>query len=104
MERERVKSTALGANVAFPHARVQMGGATVALNIGFHKAGVELGGSRPTHVFFVILSAPSAQSQLLSVMAQTSRLAKMTDFLPRLMAGGGLDLYKILMEEEGKLP
>ena len=105
LEREAVKTTALGSGVAVPHARLPLGKEQVVLNVGYSPEGIDMGApdGKPVHLIFLLLSSPSAQSEHLSVLARIAKLLKLTDFLPRVYENSS-EIYKILAEEEEKLP
>ena len=104
IEREELRSTAFGRNTAVPHARIDVRGGDVAMSIGIHRRGLEFNApdGEFVHVFFTLISSPSAQNCHLAVLAKIAKLVKTTPFIENVLKSGS-DPLAVLKEEEKKL-
>lgn len=104
-ERELLSSTAVGEEVAIPHAKLANLD-DIKMIIAISKVGQDFQAvdNLPVKLFFVVI-APSNKMQLhLKALARISRLVKMTDFKKRaLEQDSAKKVIDILVEEENKL-
>ncbi|BAI80516.1 PTS system, fructose-specific enzyme II, A component [Deferribacter desulfuricans SSM1] len=104
-ERELLSSTAVGEEVAIPHAKLANLD-DIKMIIAISKVGQDFQAvdNLPVKLFFVVI-APANKMQLhLKALARISRLVKMTDFKKRaLEQDSAKKVIDILVEEENKL-
>lgn len=102
LEREVLGTTAVGEEIAIPHAKLDsIEGVRVA--VGLAPQGVEFGARdlRRTRLFFLVLSSPRAPSLHIRVLAQVSRVAKSAGLKERLIhAAGRAQVLDFLRESE----
>jgi PTS system nitrogen regulatory IIA component len=103
-DRERLGSTAIGDQIAIPHAK--LAGATELIAcLGRSRKGVDFDApdGLPTHFFFVLLAPEDAPSEHLKALARISRLFGDARFRSRLMAAAtAREMYRVLAEEDGR--
>ncbi|MEJ2041416.1 MAG: PTS sugar transporter subunit IIA [Desulfosarcinaceae bacterium] len=86
MERERLGSTGIGGGIGIPHGKLK-NLKELTLGFGLSREGVDFESmdSRPTHIFFLLLTPESSAGLHLKLLARISRLLKNEDFKQRLM-------------------
>jgi len=105
LEREKLGSTAVGEEIAIPHAKFTDIDNTCIL-IAISKNGIlfDAPDKLPVKLFFVVLSPESNISGHLKTLAKISRLAKLTDFKNRSVNAKSVEeILEILIEEESKV-
>jgi PTS system nitrogen regulatory IIA component len=103
-ERERLGSTAIGDGIAIPHGKVR-GVSRILGAFGRHVTGVDFESldGKPTHLFFVLVAPEDSTSLHLKALARVSRLFKDGAFREHLLAAGGADeIFRLLVEEDGR--
>jgi PTS system nitrogen regulatory IIA component len=87
VERERLRSTGVGAGVAIPHGKVP-GLDHLALAVGLSRAGVDFDSAdgKPVHIFMALAAPTSATGDHLRALARVARLCNDAGFRERLMA------------------
>lgn len=106
IDRERLDSTAVGEDVALPHARVDTGG-DIAIAVGRSKKGIDFEARDKKKVHFVILVIwnPTLPGLFNHLFAGLARFLRKPGYRQRLIgAGDKKELYKILSEIELTLP
>lgn len=105
LEREKLGSTAVGEEIAIPHAKFT-GIDNTCILISISKNGISFDAPDrlPVKLFFVVLSPESNIAGHLKTLAKISRIAKLTDFKKRVVnAESSEEILKILAEEESKV-
>ena len=76
-EREKIESTAIGSNIAIPHARSNI---IEKLVVAFARSskGVDFESldGKPVHLIFMIIAPPSVKKEYLQTLARIARLCK----------------------------
>jgi mannitol/fructose-specific phosphotransferase system IIA component (Ntr-type) len=106
IDRERLESTAVGHNVALPHARVDTGG-DIAIAIGKSKKGINFDAIDDKEVYIVILVIwnPSLPGLFNHLFAGLAQFLIRDDFRRRLFgAKNKTELFSVLSEVELRLP
>jgi mannitol/fructose-specific phosphotransferase system IIA component (Ntr-type)/CBS domain-containing protein len=117
MERENQAATAFGKGVAFPHARLDKLN-DFAIVIGKHKAGIDHQAldEKKVHLFFMILTAKTKNTQLLRALASLAELTSIEGMLEKIIrtedpAGickiiddAGIDFKKTITAEDIMIP
>jgi len=105
MERESQQSTALGAGIAFPHARIR-GMPGFLAGIGVSPQGVRFGGDdqQPVHVIFVVVSPEDKPYLLLQSMAAFARFAKAEGNFGRILAATPDRIWEMINDEGFQVP
>jgi mannitol/fructose-specific phosphotransferase system IIA component (Ntr-type) len=106
IDRERLESTAIGHNVALPHARVDTGG-DIAVVVGKSSAGIDFEAvdDKKVHVIILIVWNPSLPGLFNHLFAGLARFLRKDDFRRRLFAAKNkTELYRVLSEVELRLP
>jgi PTS system nitrogen regulatory IIA component len=101
MEREMLGSTGIGGGIAIPHGKLNAV-KSVTIGFGLSRQGVEYDSldNRLVHIFFLLLTPENSTGGHLRVLAQISKLLKMTQFKERLQAASSVDeIYEIIMEQ-----
>ncbi len=101
MEREMLGSTGIGGGIAIPHGKLN-GVKSVTIGFGLSREGVEYDSldNRLVHIFFLLLTPENSTGGHLKVLAQISKLLKMTQFKEGLRAATSVDeIYDIIMEQ-----
>lgn len=103
--REDQSPTAIKDGIAIPHGRVS-GQDNILMGFGRSLEGVPFGApdGKPTHLFFLIFAPQNSAGQHLKVLARIARLCRDPNIRRRLLrADSAGEIYRILMEEDGKL-
>ncbi|MCB4204494.1 PTS sugar transporter subunit IIA [Deferribacterales bacterium Es71-Z0220] len=105
LEREKLGSTAVGEEIAIPHAKFKdIDNTCIVISISKNGILFDAPDKLPVKVFFVVLSPESNIAGHLKTLAKISRLAKLTDFKNRAVnATNAEEVLKILVEEESKV-
>lgn len=102
VQREKRGSTAIGEDLAIPHAKVASVHG-IAACLGRSRNGIDFGsadGTR-THFFFVLLSPEGGSGEHLKILARISWLFRLTDFRDGLMAAAcAREMYEFIARTE----
>jgi PTS system nitrogen regulatory IIA component len=102
LERERLGSTGIGGGIGIPHGKLKHLDALI-LGFGLSRQGVDFESmdSRPTHIFFLLLTPESSAGVHLKLLARISRLLKNDALKKRLMqAKAPEDVIAVIQEED----
>ena len=100
IERERLGSTGIGGGIAIPHGKLS-GLTSLILAFGLSRTGVEFDAldSRPTSIFFLLLSPDNSTGLHLRLLARISKLLKEESFKEKLKnATDPDDVIRIISE------
>lgn len=102
LERERMKSTALGGGVAIPHARCPaLKGLVVALGVTRHGINCDASDGKPVYVFLLVGSGEGKEAQYLRLMSHAAALFKDESFVHTLAAAeNAAQVLKLVAERE----
>jgi mannitol/fructose-specific phosphotransferase system IIA component (Ntr-type) len=106
IDRERLESTAMGDQVALPHARVNTGG-EIAVAVGRSEKGIAFDAidKKKVHLIILIIWNPTLPGLFNHLFAGMARFLRKPDFRRRLFgAGNKNELYGVLSEIELTLP
>jgi PTS system nitrogen regulatory IIA component len=105
IEREKLGSTAVGEEVAIPHAKLDsISEASIAIAVSRNGIDFDAPDKLAVKLFFVVLSPESDIAGHLKTLARISRLVKMTDFKSRVLSSSNMEeVLEILKEEESKV-
>ena len=106
IDRERLESTAIGHNVALPHARVDTGG-DLAVGVGKSKNGIDFDAidNKKVHLIILIIWNPSIPGLFNHLFAGLAQYLSKSGFRSRLFnAENKSNLYNVLSEIELTLP
>ena len=106
IDRERLESTAIGHNVALPHARVDTGG-DLAVGVGKSKSGIDFDAvdNKKVHLIILIIWNPSIPGLFNHLFAGLAQYLSKPGFRSRLFsAKNKSELYNVLSEIELALP
>ncbi len=106
VDRERLESTAIGHNVALPHARVDTGG-DIAVAVGKSKNGIDFDAvdGKKVHIIILVIWNPSLPGLFNHLFAGLAQFLRKDDFRRRLFeARNKTELYQVLSEVELRLP
>ncbi|UCC40103.1 MAG: PTS sugar transporter subunit IIA [Candidatus Aminicenantes bacterium] len=106
IDRERLESTAIGHNVALPHARVDTGG-DLSIGVGRSKGGIDFDAidNKKVHLVILIIWNPSIPGLFNHLFAGLAQYLSKSGFRNRLFsAKNKSDLFNILSEIELTLP
>ena len=104
VERERLRSTGVGAGVAIPHGKVQ-GLDHLALAVGLSRRGIDFDAAdgQPVHIFMALAAPINSTGEHLKALARIARLCSDDDFRQRLLACTSDDeAYQLLISEDAK--
>ncbi|MBS3810040.1 MAG: PTS sugar transporter subunit IIA [Desulfobacterales bacterium] len=92
IERERLGSTGIGGGIAIPHGKIS-GLESLVLGFGLSGKGVnfEALDSKPTHIFFLLLSPDNSTGLHLRILARISKLLKEESFKAKLLGAKNPD-------------
>lgn len=102
MEREQLGSTALGEDLAIPHAKLDSVPKLVAC-LGRSRRGIDFGAEdgRKTHFFFVLVAPKHSTGDHLKALARISRLFRHEGFRSRMKdADSSQDMHRIIDEAD----
>lgn len=102
MEREQLGSTGIGGGIGIPHGKLKSLESLV-LGFGLSRKGVDFESmdSRPTYIFFLLLTPENSTGLHLKVLARISKLLKNDLFKERLLnAADRDDIYDILQADD----
>lgn len=100
LERERLGSTGIGGGIGIPHGKLK-NLEKLIMGFGLSRKGVDFESidSRPTHLFFIILTPENSTGLHLKLLARISRLLKNESFKKKLMkAADSNQVYSIIEE------
>ena len=106
IDRERLESTALGHNVALPHARVDTEG-NIAVAIGKSKKGIDFNSldNKNVHIIILVVWNPSIPGLFNHLFAGLAQFLRKPGFRYRIFsAKNKSELYEVLSEIELRLP
>ncbi|NIO48187.1 MAG: PTS transporter subunit EIIA [Candidatus Aminicenantes bacterium] len=106
IDRERLESTALGHNVALPHARVDTDG-EIAIAVGKSKEGISFNAidDKKVHLIILIIWNPSLPGLFNHLFAGLAKFLRKPGFRQRLFgAKNKAELYEVLSEVALSLP
>jgi len=106
IDRERLESTALGHNVALPHARVDTEG-NIAVAIGKSKKGIDFNSldNKNVHIVILVVWNPSIPGLFNHLFAGLAQFLRKPGFRHRIFsAKNKSELYEVLSEIELRLP
>lgn len=106
IDRERLESTAIGHNVALPHARVDTGG-ELAVAVGRSKEGIDFDSvdNKKVHIIILIVWNPSLPGLFNHLFAGLAQFLRKYGFRQRIFgAKDRSGLYNVLSEIELRLP
>jgi PTS system nitrogen regulatory IIA component len=98
LERERLGSTGIGDNIAFPHGKLSQLSRLV-LAFGRSPKGVDFESmdGKPTHLFFLLLVPANSTGLHLKALAKISRMLKDAAFQDSLMkAAGAPEIFQLI--------
>lgn len=104
LEREALASTAIGEDIAIPHAKVESATRMVGC-VGRSSHGVAFDSidGKPTHLFFVLVAPENSTGLHLKALARISRVFKDGEFRARLLrAPSAAELFRTIAEEDAK--
>jgi PTS system nitrogen regulatory IIA component len=102
MDRERLGSTGIGGGVGIPHGKLKELDSLV-LGFGLSRKGVDFESmdSRPTHIFFLLVTPENSTGLHLKLLARISKILKHDPFRERLLnAADNEEIYSIIQEED----
>jgi nitrogen PTS system EIIA component len=102
VERERLRSTGVGAGVAIPHGKVP-GLDHLALAVGLSRTGVDFDSAdgKPVYIFMALAAPPSSTGDHLRALARVARLCNDAGFRERLLAcETDAAAYELLIAED----
>lgn len=100
LERERLGSTGIGGGIGIPHGKLK-NLESLIMGFGLSRKGVDFESidSRPTHLFFILLTPENSTGLHLKLLARISRLLKNESFKKKLMqATDSEQVYSIIEE------
>ena len=100
LERERLGSTGIGGGIGIPHGKLK-NLESLIMGFGLSRKGVDFESidSRPTHLFFILLTPENSTGLHLKLLARISRLLKNESFKKKLMkATDSNQVYSIIEE------
>lgn len=106
IDRERLESTAIGHNVALPHARVDTNG-EIAIAVGKSSEGIDFDSidNKKVHLIILVVWNPSLPGLFNHLFAGLAQFLRKTEFRQRIFkAGNKTELYDVLSEVELHLP
>jgi PTS system nitrogen regulatory IIA component len=102
MDRESLGSTGIGGGVGIPHGKMKELDSLV-LGFGLSRKGVDFESmdSRPTHIFFLLVTPENSTGLHLKLLARISKILKHDPFRERLLnAADNDEIYSIIQEED----
>lgn len=106
IDRERLESTAIGHNVALPHARVDTEG-DIVIAVGKSKEGIDFDSidNKKVHLITLVIWNPSLPGLFNHLFAGLARFLRKPQFRQRVFeAKNKSELYSVLSEVELRLP
>ena len=102
LDRERLGSTGIGGGVGIPHGKLKNLD-NIVLGFGRSRKGVnfESMDSKPTHIFFLLVTPENSTGLHLKMLARISRLLKDESFKERLINASSRDeIFTIIQEAD----
>jgi PTS system nitrogen regulatory IIA component len=105
MERERLGSTGIGDNVAFPHGKIdRLSQLRLAFGRSLRGVNFDSTDGKPSHLFFLLLAPTNAAGLHLKALAKISRMMMMQNFRDDLMkASAREEIYALLAAKDAEL-
>lgn len=102
MEREQLGSTGIGEGIGIPHGKIK-GIDSMVIGFGLSKRGVDFDSidSKPTHIFFTLITPDQSTGLHLKLLARISKLLKREGFKEKLMNASSIeDILTIIKQED----
>ena len=104
LDRERLGSTGIGANIAIPHGKLSQ---LSELKVSFGRSlkGVDFDSmdGKPSHLFFLLLAPVNSAGLHLKALAKISRMLMNQTFRDNLMkAPGAEEIYRLIAERDAE--
>ena len=102
MDRERLGSTGIGGGIGIPHGKIK-DLESLVLGFGLSRKGVDFEAidSKPTHIFFLLITPENSTGLHLKLLARISRILKNDQFKERLQnAADREEIFEIIKEED----
>jgi len=101
MERERLGSTGIGGGIGIPHGKMK-NLESLVLGFGLSRRGVDFESldSKPTHIFFLLITPENSTGLHLKLLARISRILKNEPFKDRLLSASDRDEILGVIKEE----
>ncbi len=102
MDRERLGSTGIGGGIGIPHGKIK-DLESLVLGFGLSRKGVDFEAidSKPTHIFFLLITPENSTGLHLKLLARISRILKNDQFKERLQnATDREEIFEIIKEED----
>ena len=102
LERERLGSTGIGGGIGIPHGKMR-DLESLVLGFGLSRKGVDFESldSKPTHIFFLLVTPENSTGLHLKLLARISRILKNEPFKERLLnASDAEEIFGIIKEED----
>ncbi|MGD9044897.1 MAG: PTS sugar transporter subunit IIA [Desulfobacterales bacterium] len=102
MDRERLGSTGIGGGIGIPHGKIK-DLESLVLGFGLSRKGVDFEAidSKPTHIFFLLITPENSTGLHLKLLARISRILKNDPFKERLQnATDREEIFEIIKEED----
>jgi len=102
MDRERLGSTGIGGGIGIPHGKIK-DLESLVLGFGLSRKGVDFEAidSKPTHIFFILITPENSTGLHLKLLARISRILKNDQFKERLQNAADRDeIFDIIKEED----
>lgn len=106
LAREEASSTGIGEGIALPHGKCTSVRDIVGA-FGRSRAGVDFDAvdGKPVHLFFLLLAPENSAGPHLKALGRISKIVKEASVRDRLLAAGDeVQVYRILQEQDRKLP
>jgi PTS system nitrogen regulatory IIA component len=106
IEREKLGSTAIGDEIAIPHAKLdEIDNILILLAVSDEGIEFDAVDGKPVKIFFLVLASAKKLNLHLKTLARISRLIKSTDFKNKVLEVEieSSKILEILNEEEAKL-
>ena len=102
MDLERLGSTGIGGGIGIPHGKIK-DLESLVLGFGLSRKGVDFEAidSKPTHIFFILITPENSTGLHLKLLARISRILKNDQFKDRLQNAADRDeIFDIIKEED----
>lgn len=102
MEREQLGSTGIGGGIGIPHGKIR-DIESLFLGFGLSRKGVDFESidSRPTHIFFLLITPENSRALHLKLLGRIARILKNEPFRERLLYAADRDqIISIIGEED----
>lgn len=101
MEREQLGSTGIGEGIGIPHGKIR-GIESMVIGFGLSKRGVDFDSidSKPTHIFFTLITPDQSTGLHLKLLARISKLLKREGFKDKLMNASSTEEILTIIKQE----